>query len=495
VINENKSYLLPSGHQTLCVGADSTLPVSDLTFAARIDVREKVFPDWKAVIDENWFVVWEGTLSIDGNDLVVDGPATRSGLVDIAGGGMRILDAGRPFCGAGVEPFDMVTLRGCDPARGDTQCGVGETCYIHPDATVATGACLPTDRLDALASTCRDFLISQRRYSVFESYAGELRLHERWRELRTTPVAGCTSDTQCMDLAVQEARMVTDLHPKDDTTPARPTNEDATRAPFTYTCQADPSRAPGPNRCVMTCSDDSQCDDGTLCRAGRCIEGIVPAPECAKGLQRYDLRASDQFVMIGDRTGYLHPIIEETATGRCVKNPAAGPLLLGRFGLTAPPCSGEEPYDVTPNPCTESVVHAEVVPDYMPGTCTLATADGVIRERTTTALRFENPAMRFTMVDPTYPGDAMCMADRAGTLGDIPTVFTGYNLRFHVSAGFNGMVAGVRVVQPANVIDAPDGTIWVIDAGDIDDTNSGTPNILGQLMRFDPDSGSVFLFQ
>ncbi len=491
-VNLARASILPLGHQVLCTGSDLTGPVSVLTYGAPNDVRERVYPDWRTIaVDENWFFTWEGTLSVDGTDTTVDGPVVRSGTVAIAGGGMRVVDAARPFCAAGVEPYDVVTLRGCDPARGDAQCSLDETCYVHPDSKVGTGACLPNDRLEILAGACRDFLISQRRYSAFETFAGELALHERRRVLRTTPASGCTSSEQCSTLANYEATLTSDKQPKDLA---------EVRSEFTYACEADPSRAPGPNRCVMTCTSDDSCQAGTLCRkasptdaTGHCLEGIVPAPECAAGLQRYDLRGSDSFVVVGDRTGYLHPIVEDVGTGRCIKNPEAGPLLIGRLPLVAPPCSGDEPADIDPNPCAQTVEHVEAMTTWaftpppvgaMPsdtGTCTESAI--AVQTRSASALRFSNPAFNFTMVDATHPGDARCFRDRAAGLGDIPALFTNFNLRFRLQAGFLAMAAGTPMVQPANIARSPDGAIWVVDSGDIDDQNSNTANVFGQLQR------------
>jgi len=471
-----KGYALPVGHQSVCVGADVTTPVSDLVFSADTAIRERVFPDWRAVaLDETWRASWEGPLSRDGTDLVIDGPAIRSGTIDNAGGGMAVRDAGRPFCAAGVEPYDIVTLRGCNPAVGDAECGTGETCYVHPDAVVATGACLPTNQLESLASACRDYLVSTRRYSVFESLAGVLTLHERRKVLRTTPTSGCTSDTQCAQLADYEQTLLSGLDPKD---------QPPVTQPFTYACEADPSRAPGPDRCVMTCTENRECAGGSLCRGGRCLEGIVPNPECTKGLQRYDLRASDAFAMVGDRTGYVHPIIED-GTGRCVKDPAASPLQLGRFGLTAPPCIGDDPADLAPNPCSETVVQAERVPTRPDLGCPADNAALVLDERDTSVVRFSNASFTFAVADLTYPGDATCKQDRGGGLVDVPTVHGDFSLQFRVQAGFSVMVAGARVVQPSNIVRAPDGSVWVVDAGDIDDNNTSTPNIFGQLIRID----------
>lgn len=501
-ISAQKTYTLPIDRYRICMGHNAqnepvTVPVSDLTLGAATDVRERTFPDWRAVAsEETWYLTWEGSLSLDGADNSIDGPSLRAGTVHIEGGGIQLHDAARPFCAAGVEPFDVVTLRGCDASRGDAQCGLDETCYVHPDATVAAGACLPTARLDELANRCRDYLVSTRRFAVAEAEAGVLKLHERKRILRTTPIDGCTSDNQCMDLAAYEATLTSDAHPKDET---------AAAPEHTYACEVDGQRPAALRRCVMTCSDDSQCEAGTLCRAGHCIEGIIPPPECATGLQLYDLRASDAFVAIGDRTGYVHPIVEDAA-GRCVKDPDASPLQLGRFRLTAPPCPiTDDPDDILPNPCSEQVQQAELAPVFTPGTCDLADDNGEVRNRLAPMIRFQNPAFRFELVDPGFPGDRMCRNDRLGALdrtgqplGLMQTVYMGFVLRFHLSAGFGGgAIAGTRVVQPSNVVRSPDGTAWLLDAGDIDDGSIATPNIFGQVVRINPESpvGGTFVFQ
>lgn len=488
-IANNKGFMLPALRASTCTSTDGTTTVvPDPGFAANLATRLATYPDWRAVpVEEQWDFVWEGLLSLDRTDgtQALDGPQIRTGAVDVGGGGISVVDPAAPFCAAGVEPRDIVTLRGCDASRGDTQCGIGETCYVHPDATVASGACLPKDHVDELAGLCRDYLVSQRRYAVLDSFAGRLTLRERNRELRTTPVDGCSSDQQCMDLARYDAQLASPAHPKDDTTAA---------PPFTYKCLADPFRTTAVNRCVMTCSSDDQCAAGTLCRAGRCIEGIVPPPQCVSGLQRYDLRASDAFVAIGSRTGYLHALVAD-AGGRCVKDPAASPLLIGRLPLAVPPCSGDGLTDLSPNPCRVTIDHTEVEPEYQPGSCELTTAGSKQVTRSTTGLRFRNPMMTVTLVDPTYPGDATCRGDRGGSQVGIPAVYQGYDLRFHVSDGFLTRVLGNAAVQPVNVVRAPDGAIWVVDAGDIvlsepgiDNSASTSIDLRGQLIRTTPDS-------
>lgn len=472
-----KSYMLPAVRQSVCTGDDGTALVTDLAFSADPVRQVESFPDWHALSStEDWTFTWQGVLSRDAVDgsSAVDGPQVRAGTLDVGGGGISLVDGSRPFCGAGVEVNDIVTMRGCDPTRGNSQCGAGQICYLHPDSQVSTGACLPEAEANILAGLCRDYLISTRRFAVQEAFAGRLALRERKSELRTTPVGGCTSTEQCQTLATFEARLSSDAHPIDDTT-AAPT--------ATYTCEADPYRPTLGNRCVRTCQADDDCAAGNLCRGGRCLEGVVPSPSCVAGLQRYDLRAADALVAIGSRTGYLHPIVA-APDGRCVKDPTASPLLVGRVPLTAPPCAGPSGTALSPNPCTETVEHSEEVPDYVAGTCTLASATPRVATRTTTAVRFDNPLMRVRMVDLTYPGDAMCRGDRAGGLGAIPVLSTGMVLGFRVESGFLSVVAGGEgVVQPANVVRGPDESVWIVDAGDIDDFDSSTPNLRGQLLR------------
>ena len=65
-----------------------------------------------------------------------------------------------------------------------------------------------------------------------------------------------------------------------------------------------------------------------ICRAdapgsttGVCMEGVEPPQSCVNGPQRFDIRASEAFVMIGSRTGYIHPFVKDTASDACVIDP------------------------------------------------------------------------------------------------------------------------------------------------------------------------------
>jgi len=54
----------------------------------------------------------------------------------------------------------------------------------------------------------------------------------------------------------------------------------------------------------------------------------MPGPECFQGVLRVDLRADEQFVIRGSRTGFLHPVVESVEG--CVLDAGADPLFTGR---------------------------------------------------------------------------------------------------------------------------------------------------------------------
>ncbi|MGN6106374.1 MAG: hypothetical protein ACTHU0_14810, partial [Kofleriaceae bacterium] len=326
---------LPALRQLHCTGGDDIAEkaVSEVSFSAPEAVRDSVFPDLHALRrDETWTLTWEGSLSTDIATTSVDGPAVRESQISVDVNGMRVVDHSRPFCDAGVESFDIVQLRGCDPSVGNANCPVGYRCFVHPQSQVqGMGACMKADEADRLANACREFLTSIRRYTVKTAESGELLLMPRRHELRTTPVDGCVSDQQCQSLADYAAKTLSSAHPVDDRTPAD------THA---WSCLEDPMRAPiaSGKRCVMRCATTADCTPGTVCEggiegqpaSGMCMEGVVPPQSCVNAPQRYELRAGEAFAVVGSRTGFLHPLIEDT-NGRCVRDPMASPLLAGRI--------------------------------------------------------------------------------------------------------------------------------------------------------------------
>jgi hypothetical protein len=312
--------------------------------------------------------------------------------------------------------------------------------------------------------------------------------------LRTTPVDGCTSDDQCKALATYADKNFSSANPVDDMTP------DNKR---TWRCMVDTDRRPfGPTgnakRCVETCMVDSDCVVGRVCSgatagvaaSGVCMEGVVPPQACVNSSQRYELRAGEAFTVVGTRSGFIHPIIAD-AGGKCVRDPSASPFLIGRIPLAPPPCdpttdprTGKKPngtYDA--NPCSLAIDNTELQPSYMPGTCTAASPATMLATRHAPAIEFRNRGMNLTMVDPTYPGDAMCIGDRGGTVGNVPLVFPGYQLSFRVFGGIAPLTLQVTPSYPVKVVRGPGESIWVIDEGDFLSTSIAAPSTRGKVFR------------
>ena len=505
---------LPILRQVKCI-ADSDAPngiaVSEVQFAADRQTRDQVFPDLRSLYsDETWTATFEGPLSQDTNLTSIDGPVVRSGLMTIdekpgeMTGVMRLKDPAQPFCAMGAELFDIVQFRGCNSANGDADCPFAYQCYVHPDSQVAIGACMLRSEASRLATACRDFLTSLRRYTVGKATSGELVLLPRKHELRTTPIDGCTSDAQCEALADYAVRNASAADPVHDATMSDP---------HTWACRVDDARAPinttdpaRNRRCVETCASNTDCDVGTICQGDVCLEGVTPPQSCVNGPQRFDVRASEAFTVIGSRTGYIHPIIEQDGpNGACIKNPLASSVQLGRIPLKAPACADKDDptivdptYPITgkllsggfePNPCSLKLTQVEnqpVYPDIATGSCLLGTPQVVLTERNDApAIKFRNPALKLTIVDPTYPGDQVCLLDRNGGLGQIPLVFPGFQLSFHQTAGYTPLtLPNILPSFPVKVVHGPTNSIWVIDAGDYLST-SGLPSTRGKVFRIE----------
>jgi hypothetical protein len=470
------------------------LAVSELSYSAPTDVRDLAYPDIRALDrDEVWNLTYEGSLSNSGQESDADGPQVRESQMRVDSGGMHIVDtATKPFCSAGVEPFDILQMRGCDPSAGDAQCPKGYTCFVHPDSQIAgLGECMLVDEAERLATACKAFLTSQRRYTIKQASSGELLLLPRRVELRTTPLDGCTDDTQCKTLADYALRAPSPVQPVADVTGADPR---------TWTCNADPTRAPVATGkiCELRCDTDSDCLTGTVCqgagagvKSGFCMEGVTPPQACVNGPQRYELRAGNAFAVVGTRSGFVHPIIAD-ANGQCIKDPNANRLQIGRIPLDAPACDptadlvtgkrADGTFD--PNPCSVTIKTSDVIPLYVDaphGDCTLVDTDGDIVERDAPAIRFRGPGMTFHIIDPFYPGDAKCILDRLGGLVRVPLAFPGYQLTFHQNAGFTPFVLPILPAFPVKVVRGPAQTLWIVDQGDFLSTNIGQASTRGKV--------------
>src|SRR5262249_48220538 len=122
---------LPSIRQVECksqgASADPKLggsvPISELQLSADSStVRDQEFPDLRNLFsDESWTLTWEGTLSQDSNLTSIDGPSVRAAqMVVESTARSRIVDNTHPFCAMGVEPFDILQIRGCNPLNGNS---------------------------------------------------------------------------------------------------------------------------------------------------------------------------------------------------------------------------------------------------------------------------------------------------------------------------------------------------------------------------------------
>ena len=481
-IAEEKLNLTPSMRQVQCTANETSAAVSELASTAPIEIRERAFPDWAGVnqFPQDWTIEWEGLLSLDSFGQDLDGPPVRSAVIGVDGYNVKLNDAAASLCQLGVEQFDSVQLIGCDPTAGNAQCGLGETCFVHPDApaVVTSGVCMPTEQTEALSTSCRDFLITRRLYSAVSVRGDSLLLIPRKRVLRTTPLDGCESDAQCEQMAEVERTLPDPAHPVALGTLPPP------EVDYDWVCRRDSSRAPGPDRCLMACETSAQCEAGHACLAGFCYESTPPGPECVQAVQRYTVRASDAFVVVGTRDGYLHNRIK-SETGECVVDPEAHPLQVGRIPLRPPPCEGDDMTSLSPNPCTTTVDQTEeVTPFELEGSTCVAQSDQLRTREGIKAVRFENPAFRTHLVDLETSGDASCNGDGAGELPAFSTVYTGFEINFTIIAGFRPLLVPFPQLPafPIRITPAPDGRLWVMDEGD-------NPTGTGRVFTLDPRAG------
>ncbi len=489
----SKRYELPGFWTQRCEVRDDLNELLDvaflneLAFATPVLQREITFPDIQVLRSEVWSVAWQGPLSRD-STVNIDGSPVRSGLLQVnSTGSVSVVDTSAPFCEMGAQPYDLVQLAGCDPTLGDIHCGLGEECFVHPDApsTLALGTCLPSEQTDILAVQCRDFLISNKNYSVISTQASALELRTRRRKLKTSPLDGCTSDAQCVEMAELDRQLRNSGHPIDLADGAPESN-------FEWVCADDPSRVPGPLSCQIACTTNDDCEGGLSCDAGFCVAGPLPPPECTLTLNRYQVNGSDAFIVIGSLSGFMHGRTVDPNTGECIDDPDANPLLQGRIPLRPAPCVGDLISDVSPNPCSTELVHQESYTpfDLVEGQCEPAAEPVALRDRTVRAVRFQNRALRFHLVDLETSGDLQCRNDRAGTYPPYSTTHNGFELNFDLTGGFIPMFvrkengSQLDLALPKTLAPAFDGRIWVLDEGDLSQA------VQGRVLNFQPGAAN-----
>jgi len=179
--------------------------------------------------------------------------------------------------------------------------------------------------------------------------------------------------------------------------------------------------------------------------------------------------------------------------------PNASPLQVARIPLSAPPCVGDGPTDLSPNPCSTTVSQAESQPRYVPGTCDAASPAAELVTRTgVQAIRYRGPGMMFHIVDPTFKGDARCRGDRLGfkvsrqqeplQIDGVPAVHAGYAMTFRLGGGYAPLPLRASAVMPVRVVKGPQQSIWIVDEGDFLSDTSLVPSTRGKVFRIESAS-------
>ena len=536
-----KALILPSVHKQACRALDTSVDpdvpfdstVSDLQIGADVITRDEAYPDLRSTRSENWLVSWEGPLSNDTLLTAIDGPQVRTAQMSIDSLGLHLTDTSRPYCEMGVEPFDVVQLRGCNPVNGNAECPSGYTCFVHEDNLVTgLGACMLTSEAPRLAAACKDFLTSARRYTVSRAESGELTLLPRKHVLATTPIDGCVDHAQCKVLADYAEKLRND---------GQPFELAGTTDSHTWQCRLDSQRAPvnddpTAKRCIEVCAKTDDCEPGSVCidatgavqtdgtavQDGTCMESVAPSQSCINGPQRFSVHAGEAFTMVGLASGYIHSVVERGGDGAdkhvCEVRKTPGSLDVGRIPLHAPPCADPATVDPAtgafkpdsglvgfePNPCSTTVTQVDDFPNYVtmdagsPNRCTRnEEPETIALPRQAPAIKLRTRSMTLTMVDPYAPGDAVCIGDRAAGLGKIPQIVVApldgdtpfgfnYRLSFDQRAGYLPLPLAPGLLLPAfpvKVLPSPGGGIWVLDNGDFLATRVGEVSTKGRVYR------------
>lgn len=507
-----------------------------------------------------------------------DGQAFAGGTCrSVDEGDTRLVDEGATFCEDGIVPGDTLGILGCLEDEGcglGQKCLREPTAPASATGICVSEQAYDAD-LEALRVNCRPFIsdpcgLPQRRFRIVRAFERELWLQaiDRPRdvvlrnvgtdddpELReyearlscAAPIAHrgtppCTSDDECQvdpyapgqtrtgwicDRAEGETEGVCRGFQPDA---GCAIDSDCAGLGASYVCVDELCRAPcdlcaPPSQPDAPCIEDEDCGDGQTCFAGTChvpceddspgcIETPLPGPLCFPEFVRYDVRASNSFVVTGTNTGvFTDGVRTDDATGECLPDTTASNLLTSRLWLGAdedetynhpvlgiPDCPNPlraEPGD--PNPCritttrerdASSLFHAFSygVPDPE----NPATPD-LDRRATVEAIRFSNPFFSLTL-------DLVSLVDLASDVPDFPGVrwpqaFTrfrrariprGYALEFGTEDGYLPyneplVVANLTpVTYPVRIVAAPELSVaFVVDAGG----RGGVQGVRGQIVR------------
>lgn len=496
---------------------------------------------------------------VDDDGMAYAGGTCRS----VESGDTRVVDEGATFCEDGVLAGDTLGILGCLDDEGcglGQKCLREPTAPASATGICVSEQAYESD-FDTLRTFCAPFIsdpcgIPQRRFRIVRAFDRELWLQAMDRprdaivrvfdtedgplvaeyEARLSCAAPivhrgmppCTSDDQCQadpyapgesrsawfcDREEGESEGVCRGIPPDT---GCATDADCGGLGANYVCVDELCRAPcdlcaPPTQPEFSCIDDSGCGAGETCFAGTChvpceddspgcIETPLPGPLCFPEFVRYDIRASNSFVVTSANSGiFTDGVRADETTGECLPDPTASTLLTSRLWLGAdedetfnhpvlgiPDCP--EPVlagPSDPNPCRITTPRS-FDPDSLFHTFAY---DGAPVE----AIRFSNPFFSITL-------DLVSLLDLAQDVPDFSDVRwpagaarfrrsripRGYSLDFATEDGYVPyneplVVANLTpVTYPVRIVNAPELSVaYVVDAGG----RGGVQGVRGQIVR------------
>jgi hypothetical protein len=290
------------------------------------------FQDPSAVTPQTWSVTWEGPLI----------PGRYSGKLSTGG---VLSDGGANFCFNDVQQGDLLTFTGC---TNDNQCLPGYKCHLDPTVDQAaggfpiTGLCVtPSDEASRTAA-CPEAFQSLRRYEITSAGSDTLQLAPHLDELVFSGLTTCeelnaTPDGGATDGGVGDggpAAGVGDGGSPEAGSPSPPPtdhhdcqdlNDPTTKG---FTCEQVPDEKGTRNRCLRTCTANSDCRAGRIClshgtRGGFCADGpYLAVPSDAQTSCTNPQAVLDQFVTYRINAGASF-LVTGTATGMLAANTTA----------------------------------------------------------------------------------------------------------------------------------------------------------------------------
>jgi hypothetical protein len=210
------------------------------------------------VQNEAWSLNYQGNIA---------GSERSWGIIEDGSGVLNFSDAGGNFCELGVKPGDVIHFRGCIDS---IDCPDFFVCGRTPlQSFDSNGLCFPEEHVDDFINSCSRILASDREYKITSVRQASLELDLKYLEETTidgtAQLKNCTKDSECWNLGVYKSGI---------------------------------------------CLKDE----------GYCASAAHPAKDarwCYNGLQNYEIRLDDQFMMEASLTRFQSPFATDS-NGNCV---------------------------------------------------------------------------------------------------------------------------------------------------------------------------------